>query len=136
VPIQPRSDLFPPLLIVSHVTKRGYFSSLAAPLLLNNLFGNENREDVEEDLDVSAFVAREGVLDEAEGIEEEEVVEGELSKRLIAAGGGGDKTPFISSSTPPASSAPAASYSSQSSSTWLKERGLRFSSALDRTSKQ
>jgi hypothetical protein len=138
--MQPRKDLFPRLLIVSHVTKRGYFSSLAAPLLRNKPFGKENSEDLEEDLDVSPSVAREGVLDEAEGTEEEEeeeqAVEEDLSIRLMVAGSGGERVSSISSSAPPASSAPAASYCSHSSSNSLKESGLRFSRLLERHSKQ
>lgn len=112
--MQPRNDLVPRLFMVSQVTKRGYFTLLVALLLLDKALGKENSEDLEEDLDVSVSVARDGVLDEAEGTEEEDAVEGEWSSRLIAAGGGGDRGPSISSS---ASSSPAASYCSHSSST-------------------
>lgn len=103
--MQPLNDLCPPLLIVSHVTKRGYFSSLAAPLLLEEPLGRENSDDVEEDFDASVAVEREGVLDETD-----ELVEGELSIRLIAAGGGGERLLSISSCGTAASSALSISY--------------------------
>lgn len=131
MPIQPLNDLCPRLLIVSHVTKRGYFSSLAAPLPFEERLGKENSDDAEEDFDVSVAVEREGVLDEAD-----ELVEGELRIRLIAAVGGGERTPSTSSSGTLASSAPAISYCSHNSSTSLNERGWRFSRELERASKQ
>lgn len=88
--MQPRKDLFPRLLIISHVIKRGYSTepedAVAGPLLRDRALGRENKEDLEEDLDVAPSVVREGVLDAAEGTEEEEAVEGDLSRRLIAAG--------------------------------------------------
>jgi hypothetical protein len=112
--MQPRNDLAPRLFMVSQVTKRGYFSLLAALWLLDKALGRENSEDLEDDLEVSVSVARDGVLDEAEGTDEEDAVEGVWSSRLIAAGGGGDSGPSMYSLASPS---PAASYCSHSSST-------------------
>lgn len=128
--MHPRRLTLPLLLTVFHVTKSGYSSSSATPKLFffprDNLFGSEKSEDLEEDLD--AVVFRDGVLDEAEGDEEDEALEGLLSIRLIAAGLYGAESGMLSMSSSVGSECNCAaaesesslfpSYCSQSASTW------------------
>ena len=65
--MQPRNDLIPRLDIFSHVTKRGYRSTLWKGEGLDN----EKKEDVEEDVDVAPRAAREDVAEEMDnGVEE------------------------------------------------------------------
>jgi hypothetical protein len=87
--MQPRSDLRPLLSTLFHVTNKGYSSaseSVAVALLLprTNRLGSEN-SDVRDDA-FEVVELKDGVLDAADGLEDEEEDEGGLSNLLIAAG--------------------------------------------------
>jgi hypothetical protein len=80
---------------VFHVINNGYASTSVGyvlPLPLDKLFGSENNDVREEDFDAAEeedAVARDGVLDEAEGMLEEvvePVLPAVLRRRFIAAG--------------------------------------------------
>jgi hypothetical protein len=92
----------------------------------------------ETDVAEEAVVLREGVLDEADGTEDEEAVDG-LSNLLIA---GSREAPAVASlfSSPalasPAAPARSASYLAHSRSVVARSRGFLLSKLADRLSKQ
>jgi hypothetical protein len=92
--MHPRKLLLPLLLLVSHVTKSGYSSicSILLRLLLVKRPASPNRPPLSLPLDETdvlddAFVlASDGVLEEADGAEDEELVEGVCASSRFMAG--------------------------------------------------
>jgi hypothetical protein len=104
-------------------------------------FGSEKSEVLDDDFEAAeVVVASDGVLDDAEGTDEEELEPpGVLRSLFIAAGlHGSVGVGAVSSSLFPDSwvEEELDSYCSHSSSTWWRERGLRFSRLPDKHSKQ
>lgn len=74
VPMQPRSDLWPRLETVFHVTKRGcsFWAGDAGERR-----EKEKKEEIEEDLELSYKAAREEVAERDDGVEELEPLDGD-----------------------------------------------------------
>lgn len=158
--MQPRRLLWPRLLTVFQVTKRGcsscFFGGRGEACWERR--AKEKKEELEEDLDVSPRAACEEVAERDEGVEEDEAVDGEdawrrdmLGRRRVEDEGSesSSSASLSSRSSSSSSSSSAVSsvsgilapssedwYAAHSSSTWLKLSDSRFSKLADRTSKQ
>lgn len=157
MPIHPRNDLFPLLLIVFQVTNNGWLPEEGLDRnIFVRLFGRlpkENIEVLEEFLELSDEAsAREEAVDRVEGVEDAEAGLG-ARRRLIAAGRGGPDSvdPSSISTSPSSSCAMLASslsvrlsssvsnaelYLSHNASVFDRLCGCRLSRLADKLSKQ
>lgn len=149
--MQPLRLVLPRLFTTFHVTKSGNSSSSVVSFLFRDRrFGNENKEDRDDEFDAAEdVVLSDGVLEDADGAdEEEEGPEDLLRSRLMAAGLYGGVSEFSVAGGLVISSiswsllgfncvsSSLLSYCAQFSSTCCRESGFRFSRLLDKHSKQ